>query len=177
MGAVEQNETKVALAYGRPLSRWLNAGVQFNFHTIHTAGYGSASAVSVEAAVLIAISEQLHMGVQVSNLSKAKIGKDNAERLPLVCTIGAGYEPLEDLLLAAAVEKIETQPLNIKAGLQYKLNDIIATRGGVETATASFYFGLSIWLRNIRLDAVAAIHPHLGLTPGLMLTYIAAEKP
>lgn len=177
MGSVEQNESKVGLAYGRKLSNWLNACVQFNYHTLHTAGYGSASAISIEAAALVAISEQLHIGVQINNPSKAKIGKEDAERLPLIYAIGLGYEPSENLLLMAAVEKIETEPLNIKTGLQYKLNDIVAARGGVETATASFYFGLGIMLPPIRLDAIATIHPQLGLTPGLMLTYIAAEKP
>ena len=178
MGFMEQNETKMGLAYGRKLSDWLQAGVQFNYHTFQTAGYGSASAVSLAAAAIISLSEQLHMGLQINNPSKTKIGKESAERLPLVYTAGLGYEPSESLFLTAAMEKIEAKPLNIKTGLQYKLNDIVAVRGGVETATASFYLGLGIWLQAFRLDAVATIHPQLGFTPGLMLTYTpTAEKP
>lgn len=177
LGFIEQNETKVGLAYGRKLYNWLNAGVQFNYHTLHTAGYGSASAISVEAAALIAISEQLHIGLQINNPSKAKIGKEDAEQLPLIYTIGLSYEPSENLLLSTAIEKVENWPLNIKAGLQYKLNDRVAGRAGVETATASFYLGAGIWLHNVRLDAVATIHSQLGFTPGLMLLYTPTEKP
>lgn len=176
MGFIEQNESKVGLAYGRKLNNWLSAGVQFNYHTLHTARYNNASTVSVEAAVLIALSDQLHMGLQINNPSKAKIGKGNIERLPMIYSVGLGYEPSTTVLLTATAEKAERHPLNIKTGLQYKLNDRVAGRAGVETATTSCYMGLGIWLRNIRLDAAATIHPQLGITPGLMLAYMPTEK-
>lgn len=175
-GAVEQNETQIGLAYGRKLSERINIGTQFNYFTIRTADYGSASGVSMDVALLVALSEQFRAGIQLSNPYKAKIGKAGEERLPFIYTAGLGYEASENCFITASLEKAEGRTFNIKPALQYYLTNKITASGGIETATTSFYLGFGVSLRSFRLDAVTTVHPQLGVTPGLQFTYSPSKE-
>ena len=170
------NESQIGLAYGRKLGK-VDAGVQFNYYNVKAGYYGSASSITVEGGIILHVTEQFQAGVHIYNPTAARIGKNNEERLPTILSAGFGYDVSDKFFIGGAAEKIEDQSININAGLQYSFSEKLLVRTGVSSATSSFYFGIGFLIDGFRIDATASLHPHLGITPGLLLIYNAPPKP
>jgi Type IX secretion system membrane protein PorP/SprF len=175
-GRPEYNETEFSLAYGRKLSDKISIGTQFNYYNIIIAGYGKAAAVNVEAGMLFKMTDQLNAGFHLYNPTKSKIGKQESERLPFIYEAGLGYEATENFFITATIEKAEHKPINIKTGMQFKVDDKLLARGGIETANSGVFFGAGVFLNSFRLDVLASVHPQLGFTPALLLIYCQPDK-
>ncbi|MBD0289510.1 MAG: hypothetical protein ICV79_29440 [Flavisolibacter sp.] len=165
------NEAQAGLAYGRKLSDKLSVGAQFNYYSFRVAGYGNATAINAEAGFLIHITDQLHAGVHVYNPTNSKWNKVENEKIPAIYSAGFGFDASDKFTLYTEAQKIAGENLGINAGLQYKFTNQLMTRGGFASATSTYYFGLGVWFKTLRLDATASIHPQLGLTPGLLLIF------
>lgn len=170
-GGTEYSEMAAGLAYARKLGEKIDVGAQFNYYAINVNSYGNGSAITAEAGVIFHASEQLNVGLHVYNPTAVKIGKNEEERLPSIYSFGAGWDASDKLFFGAEVQKEEDQPVNVNAGIQYAFDKMIFARAGVSSASSSFYFGAGVQLKDFRIDATASIHPHLGITPGLMLIY------
>jgi hypothetical protein len=171
-GSADYNETQLGLAYGRKLGSKIDIGAQFNYNGIRiSSGYGSASAISIELGTIFHLTEKLHTGFHINNPIGGKFGKDQQEKLASVYSLGIGFDASEKLLVSASIEKEESQPVNVHAGIQYKLIPQLLIRGGMSTATTSSWVGLGISLKSFRLDVTTTYHPQLGITPGLLLLF------
>ena len=65
------------------------------------------------------------------------------------------------------MQKTEDQPVTVNAGAHFYFDEKMFVRAGMASATATYYLGFGVMLKNIRLHAVAFIHPQLGVTPGV----------
>lgn len=174
-GEQQYNESSLGLAYARALGTKAAVGVQFNYVGVKVAGYGSASTVNFDAGAIFHLTPQLNAGLHVYNPVAAAWGKDGMERLPSIYAMGLGYDVSPQVYLGAEAEKVEDQPLSINAGIHYQIADKLIARIGVRSATAAYYFGFGVQLKDFRLDATASLHPYLGTTPGLLLLYSPKE--
>ena len=170
-GFSDYNETQAGLAYARQLGDKIDIGVQFNYYNIRTAGYGSASAISAEAGVIMHLTEKLNAGFHIANPMGAKFGKNSDEKLPFVYSAGLGYEGSENFFISLEVEKEESMPVNVNAALQYRFAKQLFARAGIVTNTSAFWLGAGVLYRAVRIDATATYHPQLGITPGLLLIF------
>ena len=175
-GFSDYNETQLGLAYGRKLGSKVDVGAQFNYNGIQIAGYGNAAAISFELGTILHLTDRLHTGLHINNPVGGKFGKDQQEKLPAVYTVGIGYDASEKFLLSVEVQKEEDQPINVNAGVQYKIIPQLLVRAGMSSATSSAWAGVGISLKSLRLDVVASYHPQLGVTPGLLLLFNGANK-
>lgn len=166
------NESQLGLAYGRNLGR-LDVGAQFNYYMINASGYGNASSVNFEAGAILHITDQLQTGIHIYNPTRVTIGKNEEEKLPVIYSAGFGYDASDKMFIGTEIVKTENQPVNVNAGLQYSLDEKFFIRAGIGSSTSSFYFGLGFFTNGFRIDATASLHPHLGITPGVMLIYNA----
>lgn len=175
-GSPAYTESSAGLAYGRPLGRAVMVGVQFNYFSLKTAGYGKASTVGFDAGILLQLSPQLSAGMQAANPVGVSWGKAGLEQLPAVYTLGLGYDLSPQVFIALEAEKTEEQPVTVNAGLQYVVAEKLVTRAGVRTATELYYLGLGFQLfKALRIDATVSVHPYLGTTPGLLILYSAKK--
>lgn len=170
-GFSQYNETQASLAYGRKLGEKIDVGIQFNYNSIKVAGYGNAFAISAEAGAILHLTDKLNFGIQVNNPAGGKYNKGENEKLPFIYSAGLGYEASSQFFISGEIQKEEDQPVNVNAGLQYKFLPQILAKAGVATATSSYWLGLGIMIKELRVDAIAGYHPQLGITPGLMLIY------
>lgn len=175
-GFSDYNETQLGLAYARKLGNKIDAGVQFNYNGIQVPAYGNASAISFEIGTIMHVSEKLHAGVHVNNPVGGKFGKEEQEKLPSVFTFGIGYDASQKFFISFEVEKEEDQPVNVNAGFQYKLIQQLLVRGGISSATSSYWMGLGLQLNAFRIDVTSSYHSQLGMTPGLLLLFNFNEK-
>src|SRR6185369_637206 len=170
-GFADYNETQLGLAYARSLGSKLDVGVQFNYYSVQIPGYGNATSVNFEAGAIFHLTEKLNAGLHVYNPVGGKFGKDEQEKLSSVYSGGIGYEASDKFFISTEIEKEEDQPVNVNAGIQYKFLPQLLARGGVSTAASSFYLGIGIGWKSIRLDVTTSYHQQLGITPGLMLIF------
>lgn len=170
-GFSEYTETVVGLAYARKLGDRVNIGAQFNYYSVRISGYGNASAVTAELGTVFKITDKFFTGFHVFNPAGGKFGKNGDEKLASVYTAGFGYEASEKFFVGAEIVKEENQPVNVSAGVQYRPLPKLISRAGISASASVIYFGVGIPLNKLRLDATAAFHQQLGVSPGLLLVY------
>ncbi|MBN8674827.1 MAG: hypothetical protein J0L56_11870 [Chitinophagales bacterium] len=175
-GFSDYNETKLGLVYGRKLGTRLDIGAQFNYNSIRIAGYGNAAAVSFEIGSVLHFTEKLHAGIHINNPVGGKFGKEQAEKLPSLYTLGLGYEASDNFFVSTEIIKEEDQPVNVNAGFQYRIIPQLLARAGVSSATTSGWAGVGLSWKSYRLDITSGYHPQLGFTPGLLLLINFKEK-
>lgn len=174
-GSDFNNELGAGLAYGRKLSDKISVGAGFNYFAVALQSYGNSSAYNFEVGALVTISDQLQAGLHVYNPTSSSLGKGEDEFLPSIYTVGFGYEPSDKLFIATSVQKVENENPDFNAGVQYKFDKKLGARVGFASGSSSYYIGLGFQLATFRLDAIATIHPQLGVTPGLQLLFQSKE--
>lgn len=165
------NESQLGLAYARTISKEVDIGVKFNFHSIRAGSYGGASAINFEAGAIFHLTENLNAGLHVYNPLSSKIGKSGIEKLGSIYKAGFGYEASDRLLISTEIVKQEDEPVIVNAGLQYNLHKRVLLRGGISTIANNAYAGLGLLMAIVRLDINASYHPQLGFTPGILLLF------
>lgn len=174
-GSSLYNEAAAGLAYARKLGDRVDVGIQFNYFTVKAAGYGSASAVTVDAGVIFQVADGVQTGIQVANPNRRSLGKGGEETLPSFYSAGIGFDVSPQLFIGAEAEKIENSPLGVNAGIHYRFADKLVARAGVSSATSVYYIGFGVALKSILVHVTASFHPYLGVSPGLLLLYAAKE--
>ncbi len=170
-GFTDYNETQLGLAYARKLGDKIDVGLQFNYNGVNIPTYGNESAISFEVGTVLHVSEKLHAGIHVNNPVGGKFGKEQQEKLSSVYSVGVGYDASQKFFISCEIEKEEDQPINITAGIQYKLISQLLVRGGVSSATSSFWMGLGLTIKSFRIDVTSSYHNQLGVTPGLLILF------
>lgn len=168
------NESAAGLAYARNLGSKVALGVQFNYHSVRMAGYGSASTMNFDAGAIFHLSPQVNAGLHLYNPVAKAWGKEG-EKLPAVYSAGIGYDASPQVFVALEAEKMEDQPVGVNAGVQYKPAEMLMARAGIHSATSVYYLGLGVQLKSFRVDVTASVHPYLGLTPGMLLLYSSRQ--
>lgn len=174
-GDADYNTSKTGFAYGRNLSERLAAGVQFNYWTQHIRSYGTTAQVTVEGALLVHLSEVLHVGIQVSNPVGVVLNKA-AEKLPGIYTIGAGYQPSPNVAITTEFIKIKKMPVAVQAAVEYHFTASIWCKAGLNSNTTAFFIAAGFQLKDFSIEVAGAVHPQLGLSPGLLLAYNTMDK-
>lgn len=176
-GSSGYRETQAGLAYARNIGSKLDAGVQFNYHSMGIGGiYGSASAISFEAGTILHLSDKVHAGVHINNPIGGKWSKEGSGKLPAVYSFGIGYDASAIFFAGIEMVKEEDQPVSIQAGFGYQPLPLIRIRAGVATATASAWMTLGIQWKGWGLDMAAAYHPQLGISPGILLSVTGTKS-
>ncbi|MEO5998248.1 MAG: hypothetical protein ABIN89_15985 [Chitinophagaceae bacterium] len=170
-GFAGYNESHGGIAYGKALGQKIDLGVQFNYYRISMAGYGSAGAMNFELGTIIHLSDKLYGGLHIYNPVGGKFGNNAGEKLASMYSFGTGYEASEKLFFSAVLVKEENQPVNVNVSMQYAFVKQIFIRGGLSSASASYFAGAGVSWKNYRLDVAADWHPQAGLTPCMLLIF------
>jgi hypothetical protein len=163
------NENELGLIYARKISKEIEVGAKFNYHTVKAAGYGSLSAVNFEAGAIFHLTEKLHSGIHVYNPAGRMLGKTASEKLASIYCFGLGYEVSEKLFLSSEIIKQEDMPIGARVGVQYDLHSLIFIRSGISTVNNSSYTSVGINVSFGRIDLNTSYHPQLGFSPGILL--------
>jgi len=175
-GFSDYNESQLGLAYARSLGTRVNLGAQFNYYHVHLSGYGNDAVVNFEVGTILKLTDKLNAGIHVYNPVGGRLGKESHEKLGSAYSAGMGYEASPKFFLSLDIEKNENEPVDVNAGMQYKIISQLLARMGFSAATSSVYFGIGFIWKSFRLDATASYHPQLGITPGLLLIYNAIKE-
>jgi hypothetical protein len=170
------NETQAAIAYGRALGEKFDLGVQFNYNIIRIPGYGNASAIGFEIGSMFHLAEKLTTGLHVSNPVGGKYGKNRNEKLPMVITMGWGYEVSDKLFITTELGKTRGQVFNMNFGLQYNFAEQLFIRTGLATGYDHSFAGIGLKWNNFRTDVAISWHPQLGFSPSFIMIICLKNK-
>jgi hypothetical protein len=97
----------------------------------------------------------------------------NSEELPATLRIGTTYSFGEQVALSAQVISSTNAQSSVSYsfGLEYFPAEVFAIRFGMNTFWQTWSLGVGARLKNYSFDAAAVVHPQLGITPQISLTY------
>ncbi len=174
-GFSERRETRVMLGLARALplsrSRRLDAGLSVGVETASTEGYGSETAVLLDAGVQGDVLPGLRAGLAGRNLlglglSDASDLERSASTVPGL-TVGLAYTPSDRALLLLDADQDLDFGLSVRAGAEVRVAEPLVLRAGVSSRPERFSLGAGVRAGALRADLAAETHPTLGLTPAV----------
>lgn len=176
-GYSKYNENKLGIAYGRTFGEFFSAGIQLDYLRTQIAeNYGSKGVIAGEAGVQAKLTKNLILGAHIFNLNRAKSAPYNNETIPTIMRAGASYSFSDKVILCIETEKdIDFKP-NIKFGMEYHVIEVLFIRAGTSTYPFINSFGAGVLLKNFQLDAAASVHPVLGYSSQVSLSYLMGKE-
>jgi hypothetical protein len=174
-GYSSYHENKAGLAFGKSLNKWFSAGIQFDYLNTYVADEtGNLNSMAIEAGIIAKPAKDLSIGVHIYNLTGSHFhGLSVKERIPVIFSMGAGYNYQDKLFIAIETSKdLEMKPASYKAGLEYRIKNFLFIRTGViinEFITNSFGFGIAF--KKIRTDLAFSHQQITGYTPHFSFQY------
>jgi len=168
-GFADFNQSMLGLAYAKKLGNLVGIGLQFDYHMIHIAGYGSSAAIGTGAALLVQPSNNLYIGFQVANPVGGRFRKNNGERLATVVKTSIGYEASQQVLIVLDIDKEEDRPVEILATLRYVFARRFFATIGISGSSGSPFAGIGLQWKQFRFDFSTRFHPQLGFSPAVSL--------
>jgi hypothetical protein len=164
------SQSKLGLAYGRPFGKNLSAGVQLNYLRWQIPDNGAVNILSFDAGFQAILSPSVLAAVHV--YSPWQVESVEGEPLPTLLRAGLRWQLDKHILLATEVEKDIDFPTNVRAGLEYKPNEVLYLRAGVQTRPGRYSAGIGVQIiPKVRLDLAVDFHQQLGTTPAISLSY------
>jgi hypothetical protein len=171
-GYSEYASSKGGLAYAMGLGEKLDVGIQLNHYAVRLGeNYGRAVALSAEGGFLYRLNSKLSLAAHISNPNRAKLSDYLDERIPSVFRMGGTYRFSKQVLLTTEVYKDTQFDPAIRTGLEYRITESVAVRGGFASAPRQLTFGFGWKLNQWMFDMAAAYHPVLGFNPHVSFTY------
>lgn len=170
-GYSKYHESKIGIAFARKFSKAFSAGVQLNYHQTYLAeGYGTHSALTVEAGVVFNPTETLCIGAHVFNPNRVRSNASTDEYIPTIYRFGASYNLLDKALIVLETEKdLDLRPV-YKGGLEVKALKNLELRMGISSGYIEYTFGFGYHSRRFGLDLAFSHHSILGYTPQASVT-------
>ncbi len=164
-------ETFVSLTAGGPLVKTFEVGLSFTVYALSIRNYGSAWTLGVTAGVLVHLSKTLSLGLSAKNLNAPTVGAVR-EPLPQAMHAGLSYRPLSDFLIAADVGKDLQFPADLSIGFEFAPIEALFLRGGTTLNPSTYTAGIGIRTAILRLDYAFSVHPDIGMSHGVSITFV-----
>lgn len=162
---------KLSLSLGHKVGQF-SGGLRLSQHQLSMEGADTRYALSIDAGAIAKLSSQLDAGIQISNISQAKVSKQTGERIPTSLAVGFNYHPDQNLrVLGELFYELERAPV-VKVGLEYMPLKYVAFRSGINAGEQTLLFlGLGLRHRIIHIDYALETHPLLGMSQHIGLAY------
>jgi hypothetical protein len=152
---------------GRKMGKILQLGINAGYTVMNAKGYGSSGEIIAGAGLLMQLSEQVRIGIQLNQLND--LWENNEFRF--LFRTGIGYHISEVCSLTIELKKEAGKPVVVDAGWFYAFHPNLYGRLGYSPALSLFSFNIGYHNGPFRAEAGQAIHLTLGATWGLSFTY------
>ena len=159
-GADLYNTQRASLAFSNQFGL-ASLGIRVNFDQIRIQDFGQSMVASVDFGGMASLTEELHFGAFIRNLSQSSFNGLQQEYLPTILALGLVYQPLQEVWVSSEVEKELEWPANLKVGLEYLLREVLFLRAGYQSRPAGPHFGFGFIRPQWQLDY--ALHRHISL--------------
>ncbi len=169
------NEKKAGIAYSRLFAKKIAGGIQFDYLGTSIAEYGNAAAFTIEAGLLVKITDKFSTGAHIFNPVRVNSGfADN--KIPTTIKLGVSYEASDKVWLAAEAKKDIDHAAQFCGGLEYRMIDAFHLRAGFQTNPALYSFGAGITIQQLKIDMATTYHQVFGISPQIAVSYAFVKK-
>jgi hypothetical protein len=147
----------------------LQAGIAAEWRHISIENYASASALLVDAGLILHAGGGISIAGVVGNATASSIG-ESREPLPVVSSVGIAWRVLSQLSLAGAAVKDNRFPVSWRLGAEYGPVPFLDLRAGAMTGPEQFNMGIGIRLHPVITSVSVMNHTDLGWTPSVELS-------
>lgn len=158
------NETTVSMNFYKKLSGYLSLGIRINYLNLHYSGRESnKSLLTGDIGLLTRPVKNCTFSVLAINPLQTtfKAGEEELE-IPALLLVGVSYQPVNNFLLTAEVEKDFAYPVVCKVGIEYAPIPQLSVRGGMSGKPFTPSFGAGIHISSFTVDLGFSRHPVLG---------------
>lgn len=171
-GSTDYNEQKVGACYAHQLGEKFSAGILIDYYRSRLPNeYEQASAVTGEIGLCAMPSEQLSIGMHLSNLHNGSFNNYKHEQLPMFLNTGVTYS-VKDFLISGNILLSEKSDPVFGIGTELNIIKNLGIRAGISNFNSyNFCFGFGYKLKWIATDVAFSRHPNLGYVSQVSLQF------
>ncbi len=170
-GIKEYLEQTTSIAYSKNFSGVLSLSIAVKHYQISVAKYGSEKLISVDAGMQFRVNEKLWIASHISNPAKLSFNDVEGSNFPIALSLGASYIFSDKVLMISDIQKDLNSGIDTKIGIEYKLINWFALRGGLSANPFKQYGGFGLNYQRFALDVAMSSQLQLGYSPNLAFSY------
>lgn len=171
-GFSEFKESKVGFAYAKNFGPRLTLGLKTTYHQLKIAGYGVTTGFSLDAGAYYQLTKELAFGAFAANVSKQNYtNKETSVYIPVSYNIGLSYSPNDKVLVAATINKVLRERVDVGIGIDYQIIPFFGLRGGLTVNPFKQYGGFGLKYKHFTLDMASVFDASLGYSPQMAISY------
>jgi hypothetical protein len=174
-GGRQQHQSGGSLSFAQVLGKKASLGASFHYQSLGVAGYGAFGMPGVGLGGCLLLTSELQAGFRLFR-GIGNIGGINGERLAAKYDFGLGYDLSPEFFFSAVLSANEGVPPEVQAACSYRFSGKLHSRLGVHTGTGLFFVGGGFKMGELQIDAFTSLHPRLGFSPGLQVSFKPAER-
>jgi hypothetical protein len=127
---------------------------------------GSLSAIGVDIGLLAVLRDKYRVGVCMTNVNSPEIGRGmSSQPLPRKINAGISLIPYQNVVTSLALERtLGQKDKQIKAGVEYTLNQFVLFRVGTQSNPNRIGVGLELHMVGVNFSYGILSHPTLPIT-------------
>lgn len=147
-------------------------GLKLDWFQTHIQDFGHANSFIFSLGGVADLGPKVQIGAYFSNLNRSKISHEYDDRHPTQLTMGITYLPISNLQFHLEAEKDILYKPNVKAGLEYGIQDWLFLRCGINTQPSKLNFGLGVKPGKFQFDYALGQTNTLGSTHHVSFGYL-----
>lgn len=163
--------SKTGISLARAFGKNFFTAITLNYHQVNIENYGNARAFSVEAGMQLEVLPDFWIGAHLANPNLSKFENTTEELMPAHLKFGAAFIMSNKLMISSEIEKVLDAQMDFKIGLEYKIIELLALRGGISVNTFKQYAGFGLNYQKFEIDFAVSSHPVLGYSPQIAIAY------
>ena len=168
-------EQKVGLAYGLPLSKYLDVGLQVDWLQTGVSDLNSNS-FTAEFGLIAHLAPKVDLAFHVFNPFDFFEDQNLELRIPTQFRLGLEYRLAEEIILLAEANKLSHRDPNLKLAIEYGFAERFYARLGFGFKPQNTAFGLGFKIADFRIDLSGSAHQALGFSPQLGVLWTPNSK-
>lgn len=149
----------------------ISVGYVGNFYNLSMDGEEDDTAIGLDFGVLALLHGRTKFGFAVTNVNKAKMGRENQIDLPNKLALGISYTPYDRVTTSIEIKKDFAHETEFMGGVEARVFEPLALRFGVHQNPATYNAGASFYVENMEVDYTYTHHAVLEGTHYFSLGY------
>ena len=164
------NEQLFSFGFGNKIG-FVRLGVRVNYFQLHIDEFGTTNGFLLDFGGIVELTHNWSFGASITNFTASGLGDMDHSSLPVIMKLGICYVPTNKVSLRVDIVKdIEFDP-EIRAGLEYWINEKLSLRTGINSQPFSGFGGLGIKLKLFEFDYAFCSHQFLGMNHQISVVY------
>jgi hypothetical protein len=169
IGYTLYNELTATAVFAKSIGT-ISVGCNINYNHLRIEGYGAASAIGIDLAASIQLTDDIRWGVSLLNLNRPTIGREK-ELLPQWYLTGLTCQLLSTASVSLSMIKDVMYPPSVRTGVKFSPLDFIDLQVGASSDPSRYYAGIGINYMLLAVRYSVATHVDLGLTHTIGISF------